>query len=144
MTDRFQGDPYLTITQDGAEMTFVGGQPVMDPGLENQANISLFTSEGWWGNILEDDPDKKIGSDFEKISKEPITLENLKRLRKSGIAALQSPAFKTVDGFIDNSQHNRTDFRAVVTPPSGVEAELLLSKSGQNWINQKNDPAHLK
>jgi phage gp46-like protein len=144
MADRFQGDPRITITEDGADLTFTGGQPVMDQGLENQAIISLFTAPGWWGNSLEPEPDKQIGSDFEATSREPITRDQLIRTRKAAISALKSPAFKNVDAFIDDKGYDRLAVRTLVTPPSGNEQQLLLNKSGANWISQRDDPANLK
>src|SRR4030042_6353573 len=70
--NRFQGDPAVKITPDGAKMKFIGGQPVMDQGLHNTVQISLFTKKGWWGNILFTQDSKKIGSDFEIQLNQPI------------------------------------------------------------------------
>ena len=66
ISSRFQGDPAIEITPDGACMTFKGGQPIMDQGFHNAALISLFTKPDWWGNSLEKQNNKKIGSNFER------------------------------------------------------------------------------
>ena len=50
MTDPFDGDPKLILTQNGATLQYLGGQPVLDRGVENQATIALFTAPGWCGN----------------------------------------------------------------------------------------------
>lgn len=139
---RFDGDPYIQLTEDGAEMTFAGGQPIMDKGLENHALISLMTERGWWGNSLESDPNKKPGAKYLEVARQPITVEMLKRLRQSAIAALTGPAFKSVDAFIQEFGHGRVQTQCLVTPPSRETQALLLETNGQNWINQKNNPAY--
>ena len=48
--NRFQGDVAVSITEDGAKMKFINGQPVMDQGLENAVLISLFTKKGYFEN----------------------------------------------------------------------------------------------
>ena len=70
--NRFQGDPAVKITEDGAKMKFINGQPVMDQGLVNAVLISLFSRRGYWGNSLITEESKKIGSDVEKTALEPI------------------------------------------------------------------------
>jgi len=141
-TDIFQGDPHLTLSEQGAEMTFTGGQPVMDTGLENQVNISLFTTS-FWGNVLEADPDRKIGSDFETVAAAPLTREQLKIIRNSVIKALKAPVFKKIESFV-SVPNGHLNIRNLLTPPSGNEQELLLTTNGQNWISQRDDPAYLK
>jgi hypothetical protein len=46
--DRTQGDPKITMENDGADLVFRGGQPVMDSGLENAILISLFSGAEWF------------------------------------------------------------------------------------------------
>ena len=45
MTDIYSGDPRIVLTADGADFDYIGGQPVMDQGVENLALISLLTSD---------------------------------------------------------------------------------------------------
>ena len=87
MTDTFQGDPYITITADGSTITYIGGQPVMDRGVENQAMIALFTREGWIGNAVISDPDEQIGSDFQEAHNQPITLNALLDIEQAAVRA---------------------------------------------------------
>ena len=58
LTDIFSGDPYLTLGPDGSRLHYIGGQPVMDQGLENLAMISIFSGEEWAGNTLIKDVDQ--------------------------------------------------------------------------------------
>lgn len=67
-----EGDPKIYNTGDGAEILVTNGQPTMDEGLENSAYLSLFSSSGWWGNILASDSEK-FNSDFETISRRTLT-----------------------------------------------------------------------
>jgi len=48
----FDGDVRVVNSEDGGEITFEHGQPLMDEGLETAVYLSLFSSPGWWGNSL--------------------------------------------------------------------------------------------
>lgn len=138
MSDRFSGDPKIYLTQDGAEMLFEGGQPVMDSGLENLAGISLFTAPGWWGNSLTLNEDEKIGSDFEETALGPITLQKLADIKQIGESALDNQAFGDVDMTVINPVNWRIDVATVISPPGQDIGQLILTRNGQNWINQAN------
>lgn len=47
--DLYSGDPLLTDSGDGGDLTIVGGQPIMDQGLRNSAYLSHFMDPNWWG-----------------------------------------------------------------------------------------------
>ena len=141
---RFDGDPKITITPDGADMHFTGGQPIMDQGIENQATLSLFTKEGWCGNVLFDNPDEKIGSDFQDTAQDTITLTSLDRIRLSAQKALESPIFGDVNVAVSNPHGSRVDMLATIEPRGRDQETLLFEKNGINWINQKIDPAYRK
>ena len=141
MIDIFQGDPALLLTNDGAEITFKGGQPLMDQGLENQAQISLFTAKGWGGNFLLSE-DQRIGSDFEEKARGPITLTSLAELEKTAEKAMESPTFGTVRAVVTNPESWRINMVITITPPGRSEETILLTTNGQNWINQALNPAH--
>ena len=144
---RFQGDPAVQITQDGADMKFIGGQPVMDQGFENAAQISLFTDQGWWGNVLQRDESKKIGSDFPAVQREPITdirtindytdaaERAFKWMRDTGVA-------RKITVTVTNPRVNYVITRVEITPPGGDDEQLLFIKNGINWISQAQNPAH--
>lgn len=134
--NRFQGDPKITIDQDGANIEFKAGQPVMDMGFHNQATISLFTSPGWWGNDLFDDTAQQIGSDFERRSRGTITLSKLSDIRQTGINALRYEAFGQIDGEVMNPISSKINAKFTVKPQGQDVNELLVSTYGQNWINQ--------
>ncbi len=49
MIDLYSGDPLLTETGDGGDLTIMDGQPLMDQCLRNSAYISHFMEPDWWG-----------------------------------------------------------------------------------------------
>jgi phage gp46-like protein len=132
MTDIFQGDPAIKLTKNGATLVYIGGQPVMDAGLENQALISLFTEKGWPGNYLFDDPAQQIGSDFEKLARGPITLSKLDRIEKTAEAALKADIFGTVRVTASNPESWQTDVSILIEPPGGRAFTINLVSNGQN------------
>jgi len=67
-----EGDPKIFDTGDGVELSIIGGQPEMDDGLENAVFLSLFTSPGWWGNILSE-PAEKSASRLETALRRTLT-----------------------------------------------------------------------
>ncbi len=144
MTDVYQGDPRIFINENGAYFNFVGGQPTMDRGLENLAIISLFTESGWVGNILFTEIDQQAGSDFEKISRQPITLQMINDLRNAAEIALDNPAFGNISVTIDNPSGYRLNVTITLSPPGQDIKTLLLTKNGLNWIAQALDPAYLR
>lgn len=138
MINRFQGDPKIIITDDGMSLDFIAGQPVMDSGVENLALISLLTAPGWWGNDILLNPDEQIGSDFEEIAKGPITLSKLNDIKQSAESALNNPAFGTVKTTVINPVSNQINIVNLIEPPGQDAQELILTRNGQNWINQAN------
>jgi phage gp46-like protein len=144
---QYDGDPRIEITADGAEIYFLGGQPVMDRGLENAAILSLFTAEDWPGNALLTGPGEAIGSRFEEIATvEAITLSTLDRVADAGRKALAWMISQRVAGSVDVATANPTgrQIEAVVTiypPGGGTAAALLVARNGPNWTAQKLDPA---
>lgn len=141
-TDIFSGDPYLVIGLNGARLTYVGGQPRMDQGLENQALIALFTSEGWAGNYLFNDPNQQIGSDFIEAANQPITLQSLTDVEQAAVRALRSEAFGRVTVEANNPESDRINVRILIEPPGQDTQEIILSRNGINWQAQANNPAH--
>jgi len=142
MFDRFQGDPRLILTEEGAEIKWIGGQPVMDQGIENEILIPLFTEEGWVGNILFTDPNQRIGSNFIATSNKSITINQQNKLRQAALDALDAPILGEVDVEINNPSGYRQNVAILAKPPFREEKQLLLVKNGQNWINQKINPAN--
>lgn len=144
MTDIYQGDPRLFLNADGAYLNFTGGQPTLDRGLENLALISLFTRPGWAGNVLFQDENQKLGSDFEEISNQPITVQMINDLRDAAERALNNPAFGNVTVEISNPNSYRLEIKITLQPPGQDIKTLLITKNGSNWIAQASDPAYLR
>lgn len=136
MTNRFQGDPKVYMTKDGADLNFIGGQPEMDAGFENQVLISLFSGSYWWGNDLIDDVNQQISSDFEEKAKGPITLKKLAQIEQDAKRNIEYSAFGDVEVTVTNPQSNRLDMQVLITPPGKDVQELRLTKNAQNWQNQ--------
>jgi len=135
MTDRFQGDPKLSMTNNGAVLTFLGGQPVMDGGIENFINISLFTRPGWCGNDLFEQA-QQIGSDFEASTEQAITLNSLVNIERSAQLALKSELFGDIEASASNPISSKINVEIILRPPGYDEQKLLLSRDGQKWIIQ--------
>lgn len=139
----FSGDPYIIIGPDGARLTFIGGQPVMDEGIENQAIISLFTAEGWAGNALFQDPNQKIGSGrFLKAASQPITLKSLIDMEQGAVADLASPIFGRVTAEAYNPSSDKTITEITIRPPGQDSKTIILTRNGVNWQAQALNPAH--
>lgn len=143
--NRFQGDPMLAITPDGATMKFIGGQPVMDGGFSNAVIISLHTRKNWWGNILFETESEKIGSDFEKTCLEPIiSLSSINNVTDAADKALKWMKDNSIASEIDiNVTNPRTDniiTEIKITPPGQDSTEFLFTQNGINWLGQANNP----
>lgn len=142
----YQGDPALIITENGSDLKFTEGQPVMDQGFENAVLIALFTKKNWAGNALFRDENQKIGSDFEDLTKDSITLDRLNDIRTEARNALKgfidSGEFKDVEVTVTNPSANNIMVKIRITPPNGDAVDLTLENFGPNWRFQKNDPAH--
>ena len=144
----YQGDPKIYIDENGADLRFVGGQPVMDAGLENSATISLFTDLGWWGNDLVTADAEKIGSEFESIASQPITSTSFADTESAAADALawytSIGLAESVDVEASNPSARKVAVTVQIVPPAGDTLILQSIKNGINWINQKLDPASEK
>ena len=142
--NRFQGDPAVKITENGARMKFIGGQPVMDQGLENAVQISLFTKKGWWGNFLLGE-NEKIGSNFESI-RVVVDIQTINDYRDDAVLALKWMTdvglASKIDVTVTNPYINQIWTKIIITPPGQDAMELLFIKNGLNWILQAQNPAH--
>ena len=136
MVDLYGGDPRLSLSPDGADLTYNGGQPVMDSGLENYVLISLFTRPGWCGNLLLA-PAQRIGSDFEEACNLPITLTGLADIANAAERALKGPLFPAVTVTVTNP---RTNWLSIVITLGG--RTVTLDRQGLLWQSQADDPAH--
>lgn len=143
--NRFQGDPAIKITEQGATMKFIGGQPIMDQGLENAVIISLFTKRGYWGNALEQDENKKIGSDFER-QRTIVDIQTINDVRDDVNVALQwmkdVNLVSKIEVDVTNPYTDQIWVNIKLYPPGQDVQELLFFKNGVNWISQAKYPAH--
>lgn len=134
-------DPRLILTPDGSSLHFIGGQPLMDAGLENLVLISLFTNEGWCGNAF---MKSSIGSGFEAACNQPLTRQALNDIRNAAQSALQDPALGAVAVTVSNPTGHQLRVRIVIQPPASNPQELTLVRNGANWTSQGQDPAYLR
>jgi phage gp46-like protein len=143
MTDIFQGDPRIFVDEDGAYLGFVGGQPVMDRGIENYILISLFTRPGWAGNIFLSEP---IGSDYLDALNNSINRTMLINVENAAERALQPMKDNGLASEIvievRNPSSIRIDTIILVTRPSLETAQVLITKTGIKWHFQATDPAY--
>lgn len=143
----YQGDPYITVSDNGADMTFNGGQPVMDRGLENAAVISVSSDKDWFGNVLFDDPNQQVNSsNYLSALKSAITLSSLNDARDGVEKDLQWMVDTGVASEINVDVNNNSGYSIssviTITPPGRDTLELQSTKNGNNWIFQKTNPAH--
>lgn len=147
MTNRFDGDPAVKITADGAKMLFVGGQPIMDQGFHNAAQISTMTEQGYWGDALETDESKKIGqSDFLDLSREAIKeLETITLMQDSLKRAynwmIEQNIANQINPVVLTPNSTQTFAEVKISPQGENSDEILLLKNGTNWLAQINSPS---
>jgi phage gp46-like protein len=143
--DRFQGDPKISIDENGAYFTYKGGQPVMDGGLENAVTLSLFTQRGYVGNVFEDDRDNHVGSDFEQAANQPINLSMLGSVRVAAEAALgwmqSAGLYSDLVVTVTNPRRDVLEVVVKIVRPDGGLEVILLVKNGINWVIQSINPA---
>lgn len=96
-----QGDVLMFQTNDGGEVTFIDGQPIMTKGFETAVYLSLFggnrEDDGsednnlqWWGNFIITDPMEKYKSETQyQLLRLPITSASLLKLEEAAKKDLQ-------------------------------------------------------
>jgi len=139
MTDQFDGDIAYILGLDGGEIFYSGGQPIMDAGgLENAVNISLFTGQGYWGNALfENEPDKRIGSDFEeRVRPRAITNAYLRDIEDAARDALQWMINQNIASSIEATaiwpELNQVLLKLLITKQ---DSDTVILKYELNWEN---------
>lgn len=144
--ERFQGDPRLVIDEDGADLDFQAGQPVMDRGIENSVLLSLFTEKDWVGNALVDKPTQKFGGKFLEAVKQPITATALNDIRNAALSdlnwMLETGLAEEIDISVRNPVSTRLKVLIVVKPPKSDLEVFLLTNNGLLWVSQTVDPAN--
>ncbi len=145
--DRYTGDPKITLGVDGADMNFRGGQPVMDAGIENAVQLSLFTMLGWFGNAYLRQANQ-VGSRVEHVAGEAITVTSLVDLENATKQALawmiDTGIAESIYVTVANPTGRVVQATVQVKPPGRDIQTLTLTRNGQNWVNQAADPAYRK
>lgn len=140
----YSGDPFIKIGENGATIIVKGGQPVMDEGLENAVNISLFTLPGWFGNIFAADEVERIESDFVEVASGPITKTSLIDTQNQAEQDLswmvKNNVASQIEVSVSNPNSKNLKIEERIYKPSGDIQTLLQTRYGQNWIAQLNDP----
>jgi hypothetical protein len=139
MNDYFAGDIKLTVGPDGSDIQFIGGQPVMDRGLETAAIVSLFTREGWCGNIF-NSGDNRIGSDFEETCEKQrnLTVNSLYLIETAARRALGGGDFGG-DNTAEASNPEGQDIN--ITLRGGPGGLFEISRRGELWTAQREGGA---
>lgn len=144
--ERFQGDPRIVIDEDGADLDFQAGQPVMDRGIENSVLLSLFTAADWVGNVLMDKPTQKYKGKFLEAIDQPINASALTDIRNAALADLnwmiETGLAAELDASVSNPQSNTLKVLIVVKPPTSDLEVFLLTNNGLLWTSQTVDPAN--
>src|SRR4030043_476291 len=109
MLNRYQGDPLLSIDENGYDIPFYGGQPVMDRGYINEILLSLFIRKGYILSKLIG-AEGLEGSGFLDACSMPLTISNINIIRQSIEKAITIPG--DVEVFVNN--------------PSGSRLEILI------------------
>lgn len=148
MTVLFEGDPRLFLDENGSSLKFVGGQPVMDGGLENAVLISLFTKQGWIGNTVFPDAAVHIGSDYENSFRKVITITAILDIKQAAERALQwlidVGVASEITVVVANIESYSIRTTITIKPPMLPAFDLILTRNGTNWIIQKNNPAYVR
>lgn len=140
MTDIYDGDPLLILTADGADLVFKGGQPVMDTGLLNHVNLSVLTESGHWSEDLEPVAARRYKGNFLKAAPLPITRQSLIDTARAAETDVKGDEFKTVEAMVTNPTSQNLFVDIQYTPPSRDPEKLRLTRSGENWIQQRDNP----
>lgn len=144
MTDLFDGDVFISVNGDGAEMHFKGGQPVMDKGFETHTTFAVGTFPGWWGNDIEPVASRKIESQYLVEIHKPITRQQLINTSRAAESDVAGPEFELVAAVTNNPDGDRINTEILYTPTSRDAQVLRLQKNGLNWLFQRDDPAHIQ
>jgi phage gp46-like protein len=129
-------EPRLYLGENGADMRFVGGEPVANP-LATAVLMSLFT-KSWAGNGLFLDIDVHIGSDYEEKCAQPITLSALNDIRQAAERALKWMRDKKLAKIIHVQTRNPSAHR-ILTEIDIDGMRVTIEKSGSQWTVTTGD-----
>ena len=117
------GDVQIAMQNGSGDISFTDGQPALDRGFITAIIISLYTDRGFWGNVIETDPQYQIGSGYTEATDSAITSQSLRDAEAAATDALawlvSSGLAKSVSVSIDNPSSDRLKVTVTVTKPDG-------------------------
>jgi len=132
----YEGDVKLIQTDDGGDIEFVAGQPVMDQGLETAVYISLF-SGGWWGNAISEQ-NEKLNSELEELYNRNLSnqtrLDTEEYVRKALEWMIRLGIAKRIDVSASLPIPGWLGLEITIIEPNGSEQNLRYSI---NWAKQR-------
>jgi len=139
-----QGDIYIYLTEDGAEISVINGEPVMDGGFESAVLISLFANENkdHWMNEYMSENEKMKGNFYSFIKNTAKTLTTMRKAEELAKLDLQ--------WLIDTGAADDVQITIISESPVRINMEVNILANGNtifnriygvNWLYQKNDPA---
>lgn len=136
----YAGDVRLIFENDGGEVQFENGQPVMDQGLYTAVGISLFTEPGWWGNRVVPAA-QSIGADVETLRQGKLTNSvrlNIIEAAKAALKWLTDDGIAqsvTVDAEIPSA--GRLNILVTIQEPSADQTRTL--RYAVNWDSLRRE-----
>lgn len=133
-------DVLLRLTPDGGDITVENGLTLMSDGLETAALLSLYggneqdpgdadSSEQWWGNLGETEPNRRYRSETQYLLRSlPAVPANLRRIEEAAQRDLEwmldSGIAKSIAVSASIPELNRVQVDVVITT---LEKQLHLS-----------------
>lgn len=137
-----QGDVLLFQTNDGGDVSVEGGLVEMSGGLETAAYLSLFggneqddgrqgTRAGWWGNTVENQPERQYRSETQFLVRSiPSIPANLRRIEQA--------AQRDLAWLVDVGAATEVTAEASMPGPNKVRLRVKIDAVGlfefeENW-----------
>ncbi|GMO30780.1 MAG: hypothetical protein Pg6A_20240 [Termitinemataceae bacterium] len=134
--DIYEGDPRIEISNDGADLNYINGNPRMEKGLQNEILISLFTKEGWCGNVF---LSENIGCNLQDLCQGDISVQKLALIESAVLAALQNRHISAIDIQATNPNGNVVKIVINITPSETINITL---DDSNNTINLESNNAN--
>ena len=136
MNEIKEGDVKLVPTIDGGELSFEGGQPVMEQGLESAVYISLFSTD-FWGNMVSDSG--------EKLNSGIMQIMNRRSLNNSARLDIQESAKNALSWITSENIASAVSIETYMRTLSILEMTVIIEKPGGaqqfkyeiNWDKQE-------
>jgi phage gp46-like protein len=135
-------DVLLRQTNDGGNITIQGGLLLLAEGLETAAYLSMFggneddpaeadTALQWWGNLLEDEPERAYRSETQYLVRSlPAIPFNLRRIEQAAGRDLKwmvdTGVARSVTAEATIPAVNRVSLALVIITATGQRVELFF------------------